>query len=142
MIVLFDANTYDKLLDLSHEKLQIVLDKVTTVVMPQLVEKQLNRMIEDENKIEKLSKINKIIADLDVAEKLNKKFVETHQNQKEIYFDSLPGKMKNGDKEIALSAKEEGATLITNDRGCLEGLRSIKQPVLSVEEFFVGLELL
>ncbi len=85
---------------------------------------------------QKLSKINKIIADLDVAEKLNKKLVETHQNQKEIYFDSLPGKMKNGDKNIALIAKEEGATLITNDRGCLEGLRSIKQPVLSVEEFF------
>jgi predicted nuclease of predicted toxin-antitoxin system len=43
--------------------------------------------------------------------------------------------MKNGDKQIALTAKLEGAVMITDDKNFLNGLKLINQPVLSFEDF-------
>lgn len=132
MIVLFDCNSYDKLINLSRNDLQKIRDRVEKIIMPQVVREQLNMMIERPDKIEKLSKINQIIAEFDIAGKLA--YIPTC-DANQIYFNSLPDKMKNGDKEIALTAKEEGAVMVTDDESFLDGLRLINQRVCSFEEF-------
>lgn len=132
MIVLFDCNSYDKLINLSRNDLQKIRDRVEKIIMPQVVREQLNMMIERPDKIEKLSKINQIIAEFDIAGKLS--YIPTC-DANQIYFNSLPDKMKNGDKEIALTAKEEGAVMVTDDESFLGGLRLINQRVCSFEEF-------
>ena len=43
--------------------------------------------------------------------------------------------MKNADKEIALTAKQENSIVITNDRDFLIGMDLIKQQALNFEEF-------
>ena len=132
MIVLFDCNSYDKLINLSRNDLQKIRDRVEKIIMPQVVREQLNMIIERPDKIEKLSKINQIIAEFDIAGKLA--YIPTC-DANQIYFNSLPDKMKNGDKEIALTAKEEGAVMVTDDESFLDGLRLINQRVCSFEEF-------
>jgi predicted nuclease of predicted toxin-antitoxin system len=49
--------------------------------------------------------------------------------------------MKNGDKEIALTAKRENAVMITDDNDFLEGLKHIKQSVMNFEEFLIFLQI-
>ncbi len=132
MIVLFDCNSYDKLIKLSRNDLQKIKDRVEKIIMPQVVREQLNMMIERPDKIEKLSKINQIIAEFDIAGKIAH-IANLDANQ--TYFDSLPKKMRNGDKEIALIAKEEGAVMITDDESFLEGLKLINQRVCGFEGF-------
>lgn len=140
MIVLFDCNCYDKLIALSDESLQKIFNKITKVILPQIVRKQLDQMIEYEDKIEKLSHINQIIARLHIANKLEKTEglfgSESSENDANItYFNSLPDKMINGDKEIALTAKQTNATMITNDIPFLNGLHAINQKALNFEDF-------
>jgi len=57
--------------------------------------------------------------------------------EKQSYFDSLPDTMKHGDKEIALTAKQEDAIIITNDKDFLRGLKCISQPVMNFEDFLI-----
>ncbi|MFT5703984.1 MAG: hypothetical protein ACJAZX_000524 [Rickettsiales bacterium] len=134
MIVLFDCNIYDKLIELPEDSLQNILGKITKIIMPQSVRRQLDMMIDCDNKMKKLSKINHIIFSFDIEKKLEKVEV-IFTDQESAYFESLPRKMKNGDKEIALTAQKEGAITITNDRYFLSGLQLINQPVLSFENF-------
>ncbi len=181
MIVLFDANTYDKLVDLPDEILRAILDKLSKIILPQAVRKQLDMMIHISDKLEKLSKINLLISDFDIAGKIDyidgmfgfasyedlengeiKKDKKTQRKyysiagfsknfgqkslgintySKQSYFDSLPKKMKNGDKEIALTAKQENAVMTTNDKDFLEGLRALNQSVMNFEEFLIFLQI-
>ncbi|MDX2083053.1 MAG: hypothetical protein SFV53_03590 [Rickettsiales bacterium] len=71
MIVLFDANAYDKLIDLPDEILRAILNKLRKIILPQAVRKQLNMMMNSSDKLEKLSKINLLISDLDAAGKID-----------------------------------------------------------------------
>ena len=96
MIVLFDCNSYDKLINLSRNDLQKIRDRVEKIIMPQVVREQLNMMIERPDKIEKLSKINQIIAEFDIAGKLS--YIPTC-DANQIYFNSLPDKMKTAIKK-------------------------------------------
>jgi hypothetical protein len=186
VIVLFDANAYDKLIDLPDEILRAILDKLRKIILPQAVRKQLDMMINSSDKLEKLSKINLLISDLDAAGKIDyihgmfgfasyedlengkiKKDKKTQrkyysiagfsnyenfgQNSlgmntygKQSYFDSLPSRMKNGDKQIALTAKQEDAIVITEEtkkNGFYEGLKKINQPVMNFEEFLIFLQI-
>ena len=74
MIILFDCNCYDKLVELSDESLDYIINRTTKIIMPQAVRKQLDMMIrsEDEIKLEKLSNINRLITRIDVEGKLEK----------------------------------------------------------------------
>lgn len=140
MIVLFDCNCYDKLITLSDESLQQILNKITKVILPQIVREQLDQMIESENKIERLSHINQIIARLHIANKLEKTEglfdSESSEDDTNVtYFKSLPDKMIKGDKEIALTAKQNNAIMITNDIPFLNGLHAINQKALNFEDF-------
>lgn len=189
MILLFDCNCYDKLIELSDKSLEDIITKVDKLVMPQAVREQLDMMADDEDKMEKLSKINQLISRFDIEGRLEKveglfedvcdedvkdwemddeyeyeddgaieedkknqreyysnvifpkhkvphnKSLGIITNKKSAYFKSLPDKMKNGDKEIALTARQEGAIVITNDGSFLAGLKSINQEVLQFNEF-------
>lgn len=179
MIILFDCNCYDKLIELSDDSFDHIINRTTKVLMPQAVRKQLDMMLgcKDQIKIEKLSKINCLIARIDVKGRLEKvdgmfgfvsyddvenseikedikiqrkyystvgfanydapykKSLGTFASKKISYFKSLPNKMKNADKEIALTAKQENAIVITNDRDFLKGMDLINQQALSFEEF-------
>ena len=179
MIVLFDTNIYDKLIELYPKNLQKILNKIEKVIIPQAVKNQLDMMIG--NKDEKLLKINQIICELkkdgkieEIAgmfcladysdfengklkkdKKTSKKYYtaasfstyETFHNkslgintyQKQCYFDSLPGSMKNGDKEIALSAKQANAALITNDKDCIKALIFLGKAVYNLDELLIKL---
>lgn len=139
MIVLFDSNSYDKLIELSQEDLQQIYTKIEKVIIPQAVRRQLDMMVNIEDKMEKLYRINQIIFHLDNQNKLIKvedNFeLELYDNEKKNYFRSLSNKMKNGDKEIAFTAKQENATMITNDSNFVDSLSNINQKVLSFEDF-------
>lgn len=180
MIVLFDCNSYDELaelMDKDPKTLKEILDKIEKFILPQAVRKQIDMMIEREDKMAKLPKINQIIANLDIAGKVvhvdgifgfvlssdlengeikkdkitqrkyysatgfslsstfNKKSLGINNCEKQRYFESLPGKMKNGDKQIALTAKQESAILVTNDLNIIKGLSTIEQSVFSFKEF-------
>lgn len=177
MIVLFDSNSYDNLIELSETDLKKVYDRVEKVIMPQAVRKQIDMMIYINEKIAKLHKINEIIFNFYNQKKLievkgmfgfanaddmengnikqdkktqrkyysisglcnssnfNQKSLGILTYEKEGYFRSLSDKMKNGDKEIALTAKNENAIVITNDYNFLNSLIKIKQEVLTFEDF-------
>ncbi len=141
MIILFDCNSYDKLIVLDWKDLQKISARITKVVIPQAVRIQLDMMIGRQDKLEKLSKINQLIAYLDILGKVEyRKSLGMNSYGKQIYFDSLPGKMRNSDKEIALTAKQEEAIMITDDKYFLLGLKFLKQPVMNFEEFLTFLQ--
>ncbi len=185
MIVLFDSNSYDKLIELPTEGLEQVLGKVSKVILPQAVRKQLDIMVGREDKIKKLSKINQIIFKFDEENKIEnvsgmfgfvsyedvengeiKKDTKTQRKyysvtgfsnyqdvkgnskslgiltyEKSDYFESLPSGMKNADKEIALTAKQEKAIMITDDGGFVKGLNNINQDVLVFKDFLKRINL-